>query len=761
MEAVSLIAFPERPETSTSFPVRRTILSEPPTAHIVLTMHPMHSAVPGSGENLHLEQFMTRMSSDIVADDARDGRLSASFLSGCLLRRAPLAFSNACIYHSGRSDITKERVHARYDKPYTDADIRVGVEILSPVGSPESLPAAVMGGADAIYLAGKDFGARAFAGNFSDAELEGAVGYAHDHGVKVHVTVNTLVKGREMNDAVSFVRFLADIGADAVIVQDLGLLKCLSSVDIPKHASTQMQIHSLEGLRWCAENGLDRAVLARELTMEELSAIVPDSPIETEVFIQGALCYCVSGGCLMSSHIGGRSGNRGSCAQPCRKKYATETRSGYLLSCADLYGLDFMDELGRLGVTSLKIEGRMRSPAYSYLATKVYSMADKGEKGKEFEEALELLKTVFNRGTCSGYLGAFASPVQPLYPDNRGFLLGEVKVRDKVVDVSQIKEPIGIRDGLSLFDGDIKAGGFKVSDLEPIRIPFKIPDGKYSLYRTYDPRIDEVKNLIGSPPKLTGSTQRRPVRLKSSTFPTEMSRMQLSYYVSTIKTMEAALPYADRVYFDNMDKVDEAREICTSAGREFVTLLPRFDPVDEFRENEHPVMVNTVGQYRACKGAKRIYGSSVLNAFNQFFPLQLHQLTLSTEMSKGEISEMCSRYPTRLEVMAFGRTELMLTRDPGMDSCTLHDERGAAFPVYRDRRGYSHILNSVDLYLVDSIQDIREMGVSSLGLDLRKRPPALAKAVGEMCLRPDRAKREKITEMCGGSFTRGLYQRGV
>lgn len=174
------------------------------------------------------------------------------------------------------------------------------MEILSPAGNPDGLAAAVKGGCDAVYLAGKDFGARAFAGNFTDRQLEGAVGYAHDRGVKVHVAVNTSLKNREVSDAVSFVRFLKDIGADAVLVQDLGLLEAIRSIDIPKHASTQMQIHSLEGLRWCAENGLDRAVLARELTMEELSRIVPDSPVETEVFIQGALCYCMSGGCLMS-----------------------------------------------------------------------------------------------------------------------------------------------------------------------------------------------------------------------------------------------------------------------------------------------------------------------------------------------------------------------------------------------------------------------------------------------------------------------------
>lgn len=194
------------------------------------------------------------------------------------------------------------------------------MEILSPAGSPDALVAAIKGGCDAVYLAGKQFGARAFAGNFSDRELEGAIGYAHDNGVKVYVTVNTLVKNKEMEEAVSYVRFLKDIDADAILVQDIGLLKQLRSIDIEKHASTQMQVHSLEGVRWCAENGISRAVLARELIPEEIEAIVKDSPIETEVFIQGALCYCMSGGCLMSAFLGGRSGNRGSCAQPCRKR---------------------------------------------------------------------------------------------------------------------------------------------------------------------------------------------------------------------------------------------------------------------------------------------------------------------------------------------------------------------------------------------------------------------------------------------------------
>ncbi len=635
------------------------------------------------------------------------------------------------------------------------------MEILAPVGSPESLPAAVKAGADAIYLAGKSFGARAFAGNFSDKELEGAVGYAHDNGVKVHVTVNTLVKDSEIEDAVSFVRFLADIDADAVIVQDLGLLKQLSSVDIRKHASTQMQIHSLEGLRWCSENGLDRAVLARELTMDELGKIVPESPVETEVFIQGALCYCVSGGCLMSSHIGGRSGNRGSCAQPCRKKYSTDEKEGYLLSCADLFGMEYMDKLREIGVDSLKIEGRMRSPAYSYLATKAYSMAEKKETGKEFDDTMELLRTVFNRGTCSGYLGEFVSPVQPLYPDNRGFFVGNAAIKDRKLDPSQLSEKIGIRDGLSIFDGDKKIGGFKVTDLVSAQVPFKIKDGKYSIYRTYDPRIDEIKNGFGPAPKLEGSTKRRPVKLKRESFRKPEERTQLSFYVSSIKTLEAALPYADRIYYDATGKIGEAREICNAAGKEIVSLLPRFDPLDEFAETKHPVMVNTVAQYRACKGSERIYGSSVLNAFNSYFPLKLYQTTLSTELSKGEISELTAHYPIRTEVMTFGRAELMITRDPGMSDCSLKDETEASFPVYKDKRGYSHILNSADLNLLDRLDEFRRFGVASAGLDLRKRPAAVAKMVGEMCVNPSEKTLGKLSEMCGGSFTKGLYIRGV
>lgn len=407
----------------------------------------------------------------------------------------------------------------------------------------------------------------------------------------------------------------------------------------------------------------------------------------------------------------------------------------------------------------MKIEGRMRSPAYTYLATKAYSMAEDGVTGPEYVETLELLRTVFNRGTCPGYLDGLESPVQSLYPDNRGFFIAEVDIEDRTI-VTSFDEPVGLKDGLSIFDGDRKVGGFKVMDLDPIHVPFKIPDGRYQVYRTYDPRIDIIKNGIGATPKLDGSTERHRMKVVAEKQPVRHYDPELSFYVSSMKNLEAALPYAKRVYFDNLDRIAEAKEACGDRV-ECVALLPRFDADDSEIITDMPVMVNNVAQYRACRTAPKVYGSNVLNMFNSFFPLDLYQTTLSPELARNEVSDLISHYPGRCEVLAFGRNELMYTRDPGMESCSLKDEKEMVFPVYKDKRGYSHLLNSVDLYLLESLDELGRSGAVSVGLDLRKRPPALVRAVGEMCTRPNEKVKQKLFEMCGGTVTRGLYQRGV
>lgn len=631
------------------------------------------------------------------------------------------------------------------------------MEILSPAGSPEGLAAAVMGGCDAVYLGGKSFGARAFSSNFTDGQIEGAVGYCHDRGVKVYVTVNTLIKDSEMDDAASFVRFLADIGADGVLLQDLGLLRALHSVDIPKHASTQMGICSRRGLQWCAENGLSRAVLNRELTFEELKDIVRDSPVETEVFVQGALCYCLSGGCLFSSLVGGRSGNRGQCAQPCRKKYAMDGKASYRLSSADLYGVEWLKKLESIGITSAKIEGRMRSQAYAYLSAKVYSSANRGIPYEEWKEDDELLKTVFNRGYCDGYLGGVVSPVQQEYADNRGFYLGKASFRGRKFSTGELRYPVNVRDGISIYDGDEKIGGFKLTSVGRAASPFALPDGTYDVYRTYDPRIDEVKNMIGEAPKLSGSTERRRAHVPCGEIERAKKELpEMSFYVSSVRNLNAVLPYADRIYYDNPQSLDEARGICAGEGIECVEMAPRFDPA--WMPHDGPYMANTPGQVFGTED--HVYASYFMNVFNAHARMPFWQTTLSTELADREIEEIAKHFPGRLEVMVFGRTELMCTRDPGLRTGVLEDEKGYRFPVYRDPYGTARILNSSDLMLLPYLRQLGSFGIDSAGIDVRKRPERIAAAVAKAFAEDDVPAKKDLAGICGG-INYGAYLRGT
>ncbi len=632
------------------------------------------------------------------------------------------------------------------------------MELLSPAGSAEGLVAAVKGGCDAVYLGGRMFGARAFAANFSDAELEGAVGYCHDHGVRVHVTVNTAIKDSEMDTAVGFVRFLDDIGADAVLIQDLGLLRGISRFGIAKHASTQMGIHNAAGLRWCSRNGLERAVLARELTFDELAAAVADSPVETEVFVQGAMCYSISGGCLFSGLVGGRSGNRGQCAQPCRKRYSDGGRDGYLMSCRDIYGVDHVERLRSIGITSMKIEGRMRSHAYAYLATRVYAMVRDGAPWEEVAETDRLLKTVFNRGYGPGYLDGIASPVQTRFADNRGQYLGSAAVAGRRFDTRLFDVPVQVRDGITLFRGDDKAGGFKLTNTGRTAVPFAVPDGRYDFYRTYDPEIDLIKNLVGEPPLLTGGRRSEPLKVRRRAVERPPKRPELSFYVNSVPVLEAVLPHADRVYYDAGRGLGAARRLCAEHGVDCVANLPRLLP-DSGRDAERPVMIHSPGQVGHADGVE-VYGSYLMNAFNSGFDARLHQTTLSVELSREEIRTIAGHHPGRLEVMVFGRTELMCTRDPAMADGMLTDEKGFTFPVYRDEHGLAHILNSSDLLLLPYMREIGGMGIDSAGIDLRRRPVRLAATVARAFAGNDVEAKGRITEMCRG-INYGAYLRPV
>lgn len=270
-------------------------------------------------------------------------------------------------------------------------------ELLAPAGSFECLIAAIKGGADAIYLGGKRFGARAYAKNFDAEEMARAIAYAHLHGRKIYVTLNTLILDREMEDALAYARELYEMGVDALIVADLGLISVLREhlPALELHGSTQMSAHNSLGADMAYELGCERVVLARELSKENIAAVTEKCKPEIEVFLHGALCVCHSGQCLFSSMVGGRSGNRGECAQPCRLPYNGE--NNYPLSLTDLSLAGHIRELCDSGVASLKIEGRMKSPEYVYTVTSIYRrLLDEYREANESEEAS--LRAAFSRG---------------------------------------------------------------------------------------------------------------------------------------------------------------------------------------------------------------------------------------------------------------------------------------------------------------------------------------------------------------------------
>ena len=280
------------------------------------------------------------------------------------------------------------------------------MEILAPAGSPESIIAAVQNGADAVYLGLSGFNARRGAANFNEEEFQKAVRYCHIRGAKVYVTLNTLVGDRELGEAAGLARMASDYGADGIIIQDMGLIRVIKEAvpDIPLHASTQMSVHNLAGVQACAEMGLTRAVLARELTYEQIAFITKHAPIETEVFVHGALCFAHSGQCYMSSLIGRRSGNRGACAQPCRMQYSLGGRmDDYPLSLKDNCLVTHLQKLEEAGVACAKIEGRLKRPEYAAVVSNVYSKVLR-EHRQPTPSEMEQLELAFSRqGFTDGY----------------------------------------------------------------------------------------------------------------------------------------------------------------------------------------------------------------------------------------------------------------------------------------------------------------------------------------------------------------------
>ena len=460
------------------------------------------------------------------------------------------------------------------------------LELLAPVGSFDALKAAVQNGADAVYLGGKAFGARASANNFDKDELKLAVEYAHVRGVKVFVTVNILIKENEIKRVLEYVRYLYNIDVDAVIVQDIGLAKLIyeNFPDFEMHASTQMVAHSIQDVLFLETLGFKRVVLARELSTKEIKEIKENCNVDLEVFVHGALCVCYSGQCYMSSMIGGRSGNRGRCAQPCRMVYDLYDKNSdekvnldasYLLSPKDLNTLEELDKIIGSGALSLKIEGRMKKPEYVATVVKSYrEVIDVYEKEKRINISSmvkEDLYSVFNRKFTKGHiLSQKASDIMnPEKPNNAGLYIGKAldyNPRSKKLKI-KLEATLKKGDGLNIGggnigriikDGEILDRGLKG---ETVEIDF-INDIKKGtdIYKTLDTELmNRAQKSYENDIELKKIKLRGKIVLKLNEFPVLLIKDDLDNKVKIVgnKPVEAAikLPLEDEKIKNQIEKL--------------------------------------------------------------------------------------------------------------------------------------------------------------------------------------------------------------
>ena len=400
------------------------------------------------------------------------------------------------------------------------------VELLAPAGDFSCLKAAIEAGCDAVYIGGKLFGARAFSSNFTDDEIIKAINYAHLFGVKVYVTTNTLIYDKEVERFLEYISFLHKNNVDAVIIQDLGMLDLVRQTfpNLEVHASTQMHIHNLDGASFMEKLGVKRVVLARETSISKIKEIKEKTNIDIEIFIHGALCVSYSGQCLMSSLIGNRSGNRGTCAGSCRQSYSIVDENNniilnnkYPLSMKDLCSLENLKTLLDIGVTSLKIEGRMKSSSYVYTVVKLYRLAiDSYYKNNNIyidEKELYNLKKIFNREFTKGFLFDEENNkvINMKRPNHQGVEIGKVINYKNNVATIKLNDEININDGLRIVgkkDIGVNVNNFyinsklvktaKKGDIITIKVNDKVEkDDKVLL--TLDSKLnEEINNIISS-----------------------------------------------------------------------------------------------------------------------------------------------------------------------------------------------------------------------------------------------------------------------
>ncbi len=670
-------------------------------------------------------------------------------------------------------------------------------EILAPVGNEDALKSAVLSGADAVYFGMGNFNARRNAQNFTDGQLKNAIEYCHARGVKVHITLNTLIKDCELTELYDAIRQIARVGADAVIVQDLGVAKAVKTVcpELEMHASTQMTVGTLEGLKLLKALGFARAVLPRELSLDEIKYLCENSPIDLEVFIHGALCMCVSGQCLMSAFLGSRSGNRGLCAQPCRLPFKAENGTGHDLSLKDLSLIEHIPELYKMGVCSFKIEGRMKRPEYVSATVKACRKAIDGNYSDADRQDLMGLfsRSGFTDGYFKGQLGrdmfgyrekenvqATTKELLSKYAINYEKETPRYKVKfkfsgqigERAVLTTECNEKIVSAESEMLCEAPInrpiakericdslsKCGGtqFEAESVEiPCEIDFSLPVSALNSMRREALQKLEIE-ILGN----------RSYNIFPSPIATEVTSQNLREIYCRFDSAEqipqgivagfifVPLGTDDNIIKENGYGVELPRGMFGN-GEKVEKLLEK--------SSANLCLCHTLDAVAiAKKCGKQIIASPSLNIINSIAmdsakALGIAKVIISNECTLERFKDISSSVSKGISV--YGKTPLMLTRNCPIKngkSCSqcgrqseIVDRKGISFPI-RCHMGYSEIYNSRPLYMGDRMGEIPPCDILFFSFTTESKNEA--SRVMEAY-----KNREKPT----GEFTRGLLYRGV
>ena len=691
------------------------------------------------------------------------------------------------------------------------------LELLAPAGSMDALRAAVQNGANAVYLGCGTFNARQSAKNFTTQTLTEAVKYCHIRGVKVHLTLNTLVSDRETKELVELIRHAAATGVDAFIVQDLGVVQLCRQVapNVPLHGSTQMTIHNLAGVQLCAAMGMSRVVLSRELNKEEIRYICANSPIEIEVFGHGALCMCYSGQCYMSAMIGGRSGNRGRCAQPCRQSYGyAHWEEKYPLSLKDNCLIHYLQELQEMGVASLKLEGRMKKPEYVATVTRVYRTAlDEAVVTHEMERAL---MTAFNRqGFTDGYYTgrvdrnmfgvrketrddpawlkaarqSYETAENPLvnitFQAQINHAFSRLTVTDPEGRSCSVEGPAPERarnvelTAQAVADRLSKTGG---TPYRCVGVDAQVGPGlTLSAAAINSMRRDVLNQLTIIRARHTQQALGKPLKLKDYLGSSGMPG--LTVQVTTREQITPKLMAMDTamLYVPVHILLEDSRLTKALVRRgKVAAVLPRIVHDDEmtklrlgltdlYNQGVRDALVGNLGLLVVARHVGfTIHGDFGLNIYNSRAlhfcrELELSTACLSFELTMPQIRDMSKALPT--ELIVYGRLPLMVVEHCLMKNrtgqCTCHqglmkltDKTGAEFPVIKDGNSCrSVLLNGKKLYWLDRQEDLSKLGLWAVRLCLTT----------ENAQETDRCLADFVqgAPMDPGNCTRGLYLRGL